>query len=64
MAKNVGKWDRIIRLIVAAVIVILYLAGAVSGWLGIVLLIVALVLAVTAAVGVCPLYKLLGIKTN
>ena len=64
MAKNESNMDRIIRLIVAALIVILYLTGVVSGWLGIVLLVVALVLAVTAAVGFCPLYKLLGIKTN
>jgi dienelactone hydrolase len=64
MQQNVGTIDRSLRVLVAA--------GAVagSGVLGfstaggIVLLAVAAVMAVTAASGFCPLYRLLGVGTN
>lgn len=61
MTTNVGTVDRVIRLVVAVLAVI----GALSigGGLGIVLWIVAALMAVTAAVGFCPPYRLLGINT-
>jgi hypothetical protein len=63
MKKNVGTVDKIIRLLVATVLAILYFTGVVSGTLGIVLLIVAVVFAATAFIGFCGLYTLLGIST-
>ena len=61
MTTNVGTVDRVIRLVVAVLAVI----GALSigGGLRIVLWIVAALMAVTAAVGFCPPYRLLGINT-
>jgi fatty acid desaturase len=61
---NVGKTDRIIRLVVAVVLAALWGFGIVQGWLGIVLLVVAGVLLLTALFGTCPLYSLLGISSN
>ena len=56
LAKNMGTTDRIIRFVLAAVFAILYFTGTVSGAFGVVLLILAVVFALTAAVQFCPLY--------
>lgn len=58
-----GTIDRSIRLVVAAVLVLLYFSGIISGTLGVVLLVVALVFAVTSLLSFCPLYVLIGVKT-
>lgn len=63
MKKNVGTVDKVIRLIVAAVLVVLYFTGVVSGTLGLVLLIAGVVFAATAFIGFCGLYTLFGIST-
>lgn len=63
MKKNMGSADRIIRLIIAAVLGFLFYNGTISGTLGIVAVIVAGVFALTSLVSFCPLYPLLGITT-
>lgn len=61
---NESTLDRIIRVILAAIIAVLYFTGVVTGTWGIVLLVVGAILLITGLVGVCPLYKLLGISTK
>lgn len=63
MKKNMGNTDKIIRLIIAAGIAILYFSGAVTGTIGIVLLILAGIFLLTSLVGFCPLYALFGMDT-
>ncbi|HLP65420.1 DUF2892 domain-containing protein [Flavobacterium sp.] len=63
MKKNMGSADRIIRLIIAAVLGFLFYNGTISGTLGIIAVIVAGVFALTSLVSFCPLYPLLGITT-
>ncbi|WP_276482282.1 YgaP family membrane protein [Paraflavitalea pollutisoli] len=63
MKKNMGALDRIIRLLVAAVIVYFYYNQLISGFVGILLLIISIVFVLTSLVGMCPLYILLGIQT-
>ncbi|MFY7672052.1 YgaP family membrane protein [Tenacibaculum sp. MEBiC06402] len=63
MKKNMGSSDRIIRTIIAALIAILYFTGIISGTLGIVLLVVALIFLLTSFVSFCPLYAPFGINT-
>ncbi len=63
MKKNMGNADRIIRLLVAALLVILFFANVVSGTLGIVLLVVAAVFVLTSFVSFCPLYAIFGMST-
>lgn len=63
MKKNMGSADRIIRLILAAVMVGLYFGGMVTGTLGIVLLVLAGVFVLTSFVSFCPLYTILGLST-
>lgn len=60
MKKNVGTTDKIIRISVAAVLVVLYFTNVVTGTLGIVALVAAGALVATSAVSFCGLYTLLG----
>ncbi len=64
MKKNMGSTDKIIRLVLAALIAVLYFTNVISGTWAIILGILAVILLVTGLVGVCPLYKLFGISTN
>ncbi|KJF44216.1 MULTISPECIES: YgaP family membrane protein [Draconibacterium] len=64
MKKNMGIVDRVLRIIVAAVLAVLYFTGTVSGTLGIILLVVAIVFLLTSIFSVCPMYLPLGLKTN
>ena len=61
MEKNMALWDRVIRIIVA--IIFLWLAITNGGWYWI-LGVIGVVFIVTAAIGFCPLYKVLGFKTG
>lgn len=63
MKVNMGLFDRLIRIIAAIVIGYLYYAGIITGTGGLVLTIFAGVLVVTSILGICPVYRLLGIRT-
>lgn len=63
MKKNMGNVDRIARLIIAAVIGLLYWKGIISGTLGLVLVILAGVFVLTSFISFCPLYTIFGLKT-
>lgn len=63
MKKNMGNADKLIRLAVAAIIAVLYFMGILSGTLGIVLLGVSIVFALTSFISFCPLYVPFGINT-
>ena len=56
---NVGKIDRIIRIIVGVILVgnVFYALQHPVGWLGVILI-------VTGIVGKCPLYSIIGINTK
>ena len=62
--KNMGTLDRVIRLLIAAVIAVLYFTGSISGLAAIILGILAVVFVVTSLVGFCPLYVPLGLSTR
>ena len=59
--KNIGKTDKIIRIILALILFSLFFI--LHGNLKFIALI-GFVPLITAIVGVCPLYLLLGINTN
>ncbi len=63
MKKNMGSIDRVVRVIIALVVVGLYFAGIISGTLAIILLVLGAVFILTSLVSVCPLYMPFGIKT-
>jgi hypothetical protein len=64
MRKNMGNVDQIIRFLVAAIIVALYVTEIVSGTFGIVLLLLAGALVLTSLISFCPLYLLLGLSSR
>ena len=64
MKKNMGIVDRVIRLLVAAVVLILYFTNVISGTLALILLIVAAIFVLTSFVSFCPLYLPFGINTK
>lgn len=63
MKKNMGSADRIIRLVIAAIIAILFYTNIISGTLGIVLLVFAGVFVFTSFISTCPLYAPFGLST-
>jgi Protein of unknown function (DUF2892) len=63
MKPNMGSADRIVRLLIAAVIAVLYFTNTISGTLGLVLLVLAGVFVLTSLVSFCPLYKIVGLNT-
>ncbi len=58
-----GNIDRIIRILVAIIIAVLFFTNVISGTLGIVLLVLAGVFVLTSLISFCPLYTLVGINT-
>lgn len=58
MTKNEGTLDRTLRVVAGIALIALAWSGTIGawGWIGLVPL-------VTGAVGVCPLYSMLGIRT-
>lgn len=64
MKTNMGRWDRALRLIAAAVFAVLLIAGLVKGTLAVILAILAAILVITTFVGFCPAYVPFGISTK
>ena len=56
MVKNMGKLDRVIRVIVAIVVAVLIIGGVLKGAGAIILGILAAIFLVTSTVSFCPLY--------
>lgn len=58
MSRNEGTLDRALRIVVGLVLIALTLNGTIGvwGWIGV-------VPVLTGAIGWCPLYTVLGIKT-
>lgn len=64
MKKNMGSVDRIIRIILAIVVLVLYLTDQLSGLALIILGIIAVIFLLTSLIGFCPLYVPFKISTR
>jgi hypothetical protein len=64
MNKNMGTIDKVIRILVAVIVVVLYLTHIISGTLGIILLIVSGIFVLTSLLSFCPLYLPFGLNTR
>jgi hypothetical protein len=64
MKQNMGTIDRAVRIILALVVVALSIANIISGTLAIILGAVAGILALTSAMGFCPLYIVANLSTK
>lgn len=63
LKSNIGTADKIIRLLLAVVFIILVYTNVLSGVFGAVGLILAFLLSATSLVNFCPLYKLLKLNS-
>lgn len=64
MKKNMAIVDRIFRVVLVALVVVLYFSHVLSPVAAVVLGILAVVFLLTSIVGTCPIYLLLGISTK
>ncbi|WP_019986616.1 YgaP family membrane protein [Rudanella lutea] len=64
MKANMGSADRIIRVLVALVVISLVATGTLSGIWAVVGVVLAGVFLLTSLVRFCPLYLPFGIRTN
>ncbi|MBU1821109.1 MAG: DUF2892 domain-containing protein [Bacteroidetes bacterium] len=64
MKANLGLTDRLIRIVLAVVAVVLYYSGVLTGTVGIIAVVVAGILVLTSFISFCPIYALLGIRSN
>ena len=63
MIRNISSADRLIRLIVTAIIGTLYFTGIVTGILGTALLILGGIFVLTGLRSICPIYYGFGFRT-
>ena len=63
MKRNMSNTDRIIRVVLAAILVYLYFGGIVTSALGIIFLVLAAIFLLTAIVAFCPLYAPFKLST-
>lgn len=63
MKRNMSNIDRLIRAILAVVLVYLYIGGMVTGTFGIILVVLGVILLITSVIGFCPLYALFKLST-
>jgi hypothetical protein len=64
MKKNVGTVDKVIRIMVAVVVVALYFTNVISGTLAYVLLALSAIFVLTSILNFCPIYYLLSLSTR
>ncbi|WP_291867875.1 DUF2892 domain-containing protein [Maribacter sp.] len=63
MTKNMGGADRIIRFIIAGIVLALYLTNVLHGMFAYVLIGLAVIFVFTSFISFCPLYTLFGINS-
>ncbi len=63
MKKNMGSADKIIRIVLAITVGVLYYTNIISGTAAIVLGALAVIFLLTSLISFCPLYVPLGITT-
>jgi Protein of unknown function (DUF2892) len=64
MKKNMGTVDKVIRILVAVVVVVLYFTHVISGTLAIILLALSAIFVVTSLLSFCPLYLPFSLSTR
>lgn len=63
MEKNVGSGDRVVRIVIAAVLGVLIYLGQITGTAATVAGVVAVLLLLSALLSRCLIYKIAGIDT-
>lgn len=61
---NESGWDRVIRVVVGIVLLVLGFGGTLTGGLGLAAKILGVILTLTGLVGFCLIYRIFNIRTN
>jgi hypothetical protein len=61
--KNVGKIDRVIRIILGLILLYLFVANMVTVPWSYLVALIGLILLVTGVIGTCPFYSIIGMNT-
>ena len=64
MKKTIGSTDKVIRIVIGIVLLVIAFAAPTGPVLKTILIILGIIALVTAVTGLCPLYSALGISTN
>ena len=64
MKKNVGSIDKVVRILLAALIVVLFFTKVITGILAIVLLVFAGILVLTSVISFCPIFWSMGLSSK
>jgi hypothetical protein len=64
MKKNMGKFERVIRISIAITLIALNAKGLVSGGVALAAIIVSVIFLITGLFGFCPVYKLFGVNSG
>ncbi len=63
MRKNVGTADKVIRIVLGLILLILAFTVSVGQPVKVIFIVIGIIALLTAIAGFCPLYALLGINT-
>jgi len=64
MKQNMGSADRILRVVLAVLVAVLYFTESISGTVAIILGLFAVIFLATSAMGFCPLYLPFKLSTK
>ena len=64
MIKNMGKADRLIRTVLALIMLALYFTGQITGLVAIILVALAVIFLLTSIISFCPLYSPFKLSTR
>ena len=64
MTKNMGTIDRIVRLLLATTVAVLYLTNVISGVVASILGVLSLMFVIASFIGFCPIYVPLKLSTR
>ncbi len=64
MKSNMGTVDKVVRILAAVIVGVLYFTNLISGTVAIILLVLAGIFILTSLVSFCPLYWPFGISTR
>ena len=59
-----SELDKVLRILAAAIVVVLNFMGLIGGWLATVLMSVSAILLLTTLINFCPLYALFKMSTR
>ena len=63
MKTNMGRWDKVLRFLLALAVALMVYYDVLQGPLAYLLIVVAVVFFLTSLTGFCPLYGLFGISS-